>query len=411
MLIKHACIENSSEHFDIRISKGCFEQIATHLDAYEGEEILDLKGALLMSPFVESHIHLDSALSAGKPRYNRSGTLFEGIEIWSERKAMLDKEALKKEAISALKLMSQHGVQFVRSHVDCTDPTLLAAEALLEVKDEVKDYIELQLVAFPQEGILSFPKGKELVEQALKLGLDAVGAIPHYEYTREYSVESLNYIFELAQKYDCLIDVHCDEIDDEASRGLETLACRALETGLKERVTASHTTAMHSYNNAYCSKLFRLLKRSEINFIANPLVNIHLQGRFDSYPKRRGMTRAKELLAAGINLAFGHDDIQDPWYPLGMGNPMDVCHMGLHVGQLLGYEQIMDSYKLVSHNAARCLNIQDHYGIAEGKTANFIVLNASNWYEALNKRAEVLYSFREGRLIFSCTPKEITQLW
>ena len=252
-------------------------------------------------------------------------------------------------------MYAAHGVQYIRTHVDVTDPSLLALETMLELREELKDFAEIQIVAFPQEGIFSYPDGRGLMQEAARMGADAVGAIPHFEFTREYSVESLNFALQLAAEYDLLVDVHCDEIDDEASRGLETLAARALELELFDRVTASHTTAMHSYNKAYVLRLMRLLKKSRINFVANPLVNTHLQGRADSYPKRRGVTRVKLLLSEGINVSFGHDDICDPWYPMGNGNLRDVVFMGLHVCQMMGYQDIMDSYRFITTNAARTL--------------------------------------------------------
>ena len=405
MLYRNACIENAESLSDIRVKDGRFEAIGSHLDLLENEPELDLGGKLVLPPFVEPHIHLDTTLTAGEPRWNRKGTLFEGIEIWSERKQSLNREDVVKRASRCIRSLASHGVQFVRTHVDCTDPHLTAMEAMIEVRETFRDKIEVQIVAFPQEGILSFPKGAELLEQSVRLGADVLGAIPHYEFTREYAVESLNLMMRLAERYGTLVDVHCDEIDDEASRGLETLACRALESGLKSRVTASHTTAMHSYNNAYCSKLMRLLRMSEINFIANPLVNTHLQGRVDTYPKRRGITRVPELLEAGCNVAFGHDDVFDPWYPLGTGNPMDVIHMGLHVTQMMGYDAIASSYQFCTHRAARCLSLGERYGILPGRPAHFIVLNARNWYEALNRRAEVLMSVRGGEVIAKTQPR------
>ena len=248
------------------------------------------------------------------------------------------------------------------------------------------------------------PNGKELMKKAVELGADAVGAIPHFEFTREYSVESLNFALELAAKENKLVDVHCDEIDDEASRGLETVAARALELGLYDKVTASHTTAMHSYNNAYVVRLMRLLKMSRINFVSNPLVNTHLQGRMDTYPKRRGVTRVKELTEAGINVSFGHDDIFDPWYPMGTGSLRDVVFMGLHVCQMMGYEEIMGSYKFITANAAKTLHLGDRYGLEAGRPASFIVLDAKNWYDALNTNAAVLCSYKNGRKIAESTP-------
>ncbi len=403
MLIKNLYIENSSTLSDIRIDNGIFTEIGQGLAPTAGEEVIDLGGKLALPPFIESHVHLDTCLTAGDPVWNLSGTLFEGIECWSKRKEKLSKADVKERVNRAVRMQAANGIQFVRTHVDVTDPKLTAMEAILELKDELRDTITLQVVAFPQEGILSYPNGKALMENAIKMGADAVGAIPHFEFTREYSVESLNFAMELACKYDKLVDVHCDEIDDEASRGLETLAARAYEMELFDRVTASHTTAMHSYNNAYVVRLMRLLKMSRINFVANPLVNTHLQGRMDTYPKRRGITRVKELTEAGINVSFGHDDIFDPWYPLGNGNMRDVVFMGLHVCQMMGYEDIMNSYRFIADHAAKTLHLGDSYGIKVGNPASFIVLDAKNYYEALNYNSPVLRSYNKGRLIASAT--------
>lgn len=315
---------------------------------------------------------------------------------------------MKQRAIQTLKWQIANGIQFVRTHVDVSDPNLVALKAMLEVREEMKEWVELQIVAFPQEGILSYPNGKALLEEALKLGADVIGAIPHFEFTREYGVESLHYVFDLAEKYQVLVDVHCDEIDDEQSRFIETLATLAYERGIGHRVTASHTTAMHSYNGAYASRLFRLLRMADINFVANPLVNIHLQGRFDTYPKRRGITRVKEMLEANINVCFGHDDVFDPWYPMGTANMLQVLHMGLHVCQIMGYEQINDSLKLISCHSARTLNVQDRYGIEVGKPANLLILPAENGFDAVRRQVPVCYSIRHGRVIADTRPAETT---
>ncbi len=411
MLIKHIHLENDPDTTDIRVENGTFVKFAKHQVPLPGEEVIEGRGCMILPPFIESHVHLDTCLTAGEPDWNRSGTLFEGIELWSKRKERLSAADVKERVNRVVRMQAANGVQFVRTHVDVTDPSLTAMEAMLELREELKDLVTIQVVAFPQEGILSYPNGKALLEEAVRMGADCVGAIPHYEFTREYSVESLNYACSLAEKYDKLVDVHCDEIDDEASRGLETLACRALETGLSDRVTASHTTAMHSYNNAYVNRLMRLLKMSRINFVSNPLVNTHLQGRADTYPKRRGVTRVKELLAAGCNVSFGHDDIFDPWYPLGTGNMRDCVFMGLHVCQMMGYEEIMDSYKLITHNAARTLHLGDSYGIREGNPASFIILNAENFYDALNRKSEVLFSCREGRMLVKTQPAKTQVLF
>lgn len=403
MLIKNATIENAQQTSDIRIKDGKFETIASEILPLEGEEVVDLEGKLLLPPFIESHVHLDTCLTAGDPVWNMSGTLFEGIECWSKRKDKLSRQDIRDRVNRAVRMQAANGIQFVRTHVDVTDPKLTAMEAMIELREELKDFVEIQIVAFPQEGILSYPNGKQLMIDSVKMGADAVGAIPHFEFTREYSVESLNFAMELAAKYDKLVDVHCDEIDDEASRGLETVAARALEMELFDKVTASHTTAMHSYNNAYVTRLMRLLKMSRINFVSNPLVNTHLQGRMDTYPKRRGVTRVKELTAEGINVSFGHDDIFDPWYPLGNGNLRDVVFMGLHVCQMMGYEDIMNSYRFIANNAARTLHLGENYGIEEGRPASFVVLDAKNYYDALNYNSPVLASYKKGKKISEAT--------
>ena len=402
MLIKNANIENRG-NTDIRVEDGLFREIGK-LAAKEGEELLDLEGKLVLPPLIESHVHLDTCLTAGDPEWNMSGTLFEGIECWSKRKNKLNEEDIRERVEKAVRMYAANGVQFIRTHVDVTDPSLMALKTMIRLREELKDLVEIQIVAFPQEGILSYPNGKELLSEAVRLGADCVGAIPHYEFTREYSVESLNFAMKLAADNGRLVDVHCDEIDDEASRGLETVAARALELGLYDRVTASHTTAMHSYNNAYVLRLMRLLKMSRINFVANPLVNTHLQGRADTYPKRRGVTRVKELTEAGINVSFGHDDIFDPWYPLGNGSLRDVVFMGLHVTQMMGYEDIMNAYRFITHNAAKTLHIADHYGIEEGRPASFIVYDAKNFYDALNNDSALILSYRNGKKIAETVP-------
>lgn len=371
------------------------------------QDVLDAEGGLAIPPFVEPHVHLDTTQTAGSPRWNQSGTLFEGIERWAERKALLTHEDVKRRAWQTLKWQIANGIQYVRTHVDVSDPNLTALKAMLEVKAEAAPWVELQLVAFPQEGILSYPRGEELLEEALRLGADAVGAIPHFEFTREYGVESLHKAFALAQKYHRLVDVHCDEIDDEQSRFVETVAALAHREGMGARVTASHTTAMHAYNGAYTARLFRLLKLSGINFVANPLVNIHLQGRFDDYPKRRGVTRVKELMAAGVNVCFGHDDVFDPWYPLGTGNMLQVLHMGLHVCQLMGYEEINRGLDLITLNSARTMNLSG-YGIHEGNSANVVILPAENGFDAVRRQTAPRYVIRCGKVIAQTTPSQTT---
>ncbi len=410
LLINNATLQNEAGLKQILIENGVFTQIVdNHTITDHQGETLDAAGGLVVTPFCEPHIHLDTTQTAGEPSWNISGTLFEGIERWAERKQLLSIEDVKTRAKQTLKWQIANGVQHVRTHVDVSDPTLIALKAMLEVREEMKPWVDIQIVAFPQEGILSYPNGKELLEEAVQLGADVIGAIPHFEFTREYGVESLHYVFELARKYDRLIDVHCDEIDDEQSRFVETVAALAHKYNMGEKVTASHTTAMGSYNGAYASRLFRLLRMSGINFVANPLVNIHLQGRFDDYPKRRGVTRVKEMLGAEINVCFGHDDVFDPWYPLGTANMLQVLHMGLHVCQVMGYEQINQSLDLISKNSARTLNIQDNYGIEVGKLGNLLILPAENGFDAVRRQVPVQYSVRHGKVIAQTQPA-VTQI-
>ncbi|WP_162063866.1 cytosine deaminase [Vibrio taketomensis] len=405
MLIKNVTLQGQEGLKQILIEDGLFTRIEdSSADLHFNGETVDVQGGMAVAPFCEPHIHLDTTQTAGEPSWNISGTLFEGIERWAERKQLLSIDDVKNRAKQTLKWQIANGVQHVRTHVDVSDPTLIALKAMVEVREEMKEWVDIQIVAFPQEGILSYPNGKELLEEAVQLGADVIGAIPHFEFTREYGVESLHYVFELAQKYDRLIDVHCDEIDDEQSRFVETLAALAHKFNMGHKVTASHTTAMGSYNGAYASRLFRLLKMSGISFVANPLVNIHLQGRFDDYPKRRGVTRVKEMLNANINVCFGHDDVFDPWYPLGTANMLQVLHMGLHVCQVMGYDQINNSLDLISTNSARTLNIQDKYGIEVGKPGSLLILPAENGFDAVRRQVPVRYSVRHGKVIAETQP-------
>ena len=399
MLVKNVHIHNREGLWQILIEEGKISRIFPQDEVFNySGEILDGEEGIIYPPFVEPHIHLDATQTAGQPNWNQSGTLFEGIERWAERKSLLSHEDVKSRAWKTLKWQIANGIQYVRTHVDVSDPTLTALKAMLEVKKEIAPWVDLQIVAFPQEGILSYPNGEKLLDQAMEMGADVVGGIPHFEFTREYGVESMHIAFDIARKYNKQIDIHCDEIDDEQSRFVETVAALALKYDMGKKVTASHTTAMHSYNNAYASRLFRLLKMSKIHFVANPLVNIHLQGRFDTYPKRRGVTRVKEMLKNNINVCFGHDDVFDPWYPLGTANMLQVLHMGLHVCQLMGYGQINDGLKLVTENSAKALGLTD-YGIQEGNSANFIVLPAENGFDAVRRQVPTRYSIRHGKVI------------
>lgn len=403
LILRQGCLLHPTaaiETVDIAIESGKIAAIAPKIEAIAPIE-LDLNGKLVSPPFVESHVHLDSALTAGQPRWNQSGTLFEGIEIWRERKQDLSLADVKARAIETLKQQAMQGVLYVRSHADVSEVNLVALQALLEVRQEVKDWMALQVVAFPQDGIYGSPRNEALIEEALKLGADVVGGIPHYELTREDGVKSVHRIFELAQQYDRLIDIHCDEIDDDNSRFLEVVAACAIRSQMGSRVTASHTTAFGSYNNAYALKLLGFLRRTQVNFVVNPLINITLQGRTDTYPKRRGLTRVKELWQQGMNVSLGHDCVQDCWYSLGTGNMLDVAFMLVHVAQMTGRTEVEACYDMVTWHGAKTLHLEDHYGIEVGKPANLIVLDAIDRFDAIRRRATVHYVVSQGQLLAS----------
>ncbi|GAB4474045.1 MAG: cytosine deaminase [Elainellaceae cyanobacterium] len=408
LLLRHGRLlhpDRPAELVDIAIENGHIAAIASQLPPVAPHQTeLELHEQIVSPPFVESHIHLDSAMTVGEPRWNQSGTLFEGIEIWRERKQSLTLEDVAERAIATMKQQAEQGVLFVRSHADVSEHTLTALKGLLAAREAVKDWMTLQVVAFPQDGVYGGPKNEALMEEAMRLGADVVGGIPHYELTREDGVQSIHKIFDLAQQYDRLIDVHCDEIDDEQSRFLEVIVANAIRTGMGPRVTASHTTAFHSYNNAYAFKLMGFLQRTSINFVANPLINITLQGRADTYPKRRGVTRVKELWQQGQNVSLGHDCVQDPWYPLGTGNMLDVASMAVHVCQMTGVPEIDACYNMVTWNGAKTLHLEEQYGIAVGKPANLIVLDAGDRYDAIRRRATIRYVISRGKLIVQTEP-------
>lgn len=368
---------------------------------------LDATGNLVIAPFIEPHIHLDATLTAGDPSWNMSGTLFEGIELWGKRKATVTHEDTKQRAKKTIGMLVEHGIQHVRTHVDVTDPSLSALKSMLEVREETRHLVDMQIVAFPQEGIESFKNGRALMEQAVELGADVVGGIPHFENTRDQGVSSIKFLMDLAERTGCLVDVHCDETDDPHSRFLEVLAEEARVRGMGSRVTASHTTAMGSYDNAYCSKLFRLLKMSGINFVSCPTESIHLQGRFDTYPKRRGLTRVAEIDRAGMNICFAQDSIVDPWYPLGNGNIMRILEAGLHICHMLGYADLQRALDLITDNSARTLNLGERYGIEVGRPANLLILSAPNDYEMIRSQGHALTSIRAGKILMQRTPARI----
>jgi cytosine deaminase len=396
---------------DILITNGKIERIQDAAQAIPpGATELNATGLLISPPFVESHIHLDSALVDAGRCINQSGTLFEGIEKWREIKKTLTIESILERAEKTLRRQAEQGVLFVRSHADVSESRLVPLKALLQLRQRVKDWTTLQIVAFPQDGLYGHLDQLSRMEESLKLGADAVGGIPHYELTREDGVNSVHKIFDLANQYDRLIDIHCDEVDDPQSRFLEVMAACAIRAGNGPRVTASHTTAFGSYENAYANKLLGFLGRAKINFVANPLINIVLQGRADTYPKRRGVTRVKELWQGGHNVSLGYDCIMDPWYALGTANMLDAAHMAVHVCQMMGKAEIDACYDMVTWNAAKTLNLGDAYGIEEGREANLVLLEASNRFEAIRTRSKPRYVISRGRVLCENQPAQTAWL-
>ncbi len=407
LLIKNATLPDARQQMSVAVRGERIVEVAAGLDA-PARQVIDAQGLLLSPPFVDAHFHMDATLSYGLPRVNESGTLLEGIAVWGELKPLLTQQALIDRALAYCDWAVAKGLLAIRSHVDVCDPRLLAVEALLEVKKRVAPYLDLQLVAFPQDGVLRDPQGLDKLKRALDLGVDVVGGIPHFERTMEQGAQSVKLLCELAAERGLMVDMHCDESDDPLSRHVETLAFETQRLGLHGRVTGSHLTSMHSMDNYYVSKLLPLMREAQLQVVANPLINITLQGRHDSYPKRRGMTRVPELLAAGINVAFGHDCVMDPWYSLGSGDMLEVAHMGLHVAQMTSQSAMRQCFDAVTVNPARILGLQG-YGLEAGCFADFVLLQARDPVEAIRLRATRLQVFKRGKLLAQ-TPAATSEL-
>ncbi|MFO1317522.1 MAG: amidohydrolase family protein [Burkholderiales bacterium] len=407
LLITNATLPDGRTGVDVLVAGGRIVNISQRINAAAAQTV-DAQGQLLAPPFVDAHFHMDATLSYGLPRVNASGTLLEGIALWGELKPLLTQEAIVERALAYCDWAVAKGLLAIRSHVDVCDPRLLAVEALLHVREKVKPYLDLQLVAFPQDGVLRSPGALDLLKRALTMGVDVVGGIPHFERTMADGAESVRLLCEIAAEEGRLVDMHCDETDDPQSRHIETLAMHALRLGLQGRVTGSHLTSMHSMDNYYVSKLIPLMREAGVAAVANPLINITIQGRHDTYPKRRGMTRVPELMAAGVDVAFGHDCVMDPWYSLGSGDMLEVAAMGLHVAQMTGEDAMRACFDAVTVNAARILHL-DGYGIAPGNRADFVLLQARDPVEAIRLRATRLMVFRAGRVVAQ-TPAAVAKL-
>lgn len=398
LLLRNVALPDGRAGVDVLVREGRIAAVGPALPAPQGIPALDGDGWLLSPPFVDAHFHMDSTLSHGQPRVNESGTLLEGISLWGELKPLLTQEALVERALRYCDWAVARGLLAIRSHVDVCDPRLLAVEALLHVKRQVASYLDLQLVAFPQDGLLRSPGALDNLQRALDLGVDVVGGIPHFERTMADGAESVRLLCELAAERGLRVDMHCDESDDPLSRHVETLAQQTHRLGLHGRVTGSHLTSMHSMDNYYVSKLLPLMAEAQLHAVANPLINIMLQGRHDTYPKRRGMTRVPELLAAGVNVGFGHDCVMDPWYPLGSADMLEVAAMGLHVAQLGAVAGQRACFDAVTVNNARILGLEG-YGLEPGCRGDFVLLQARSPQEAIRLRAQRLLVVRGGRVL------------
>ncbi|HZK33049.1 MAG TPA: cytosine deaminase [Tissierellaceae bacterium] len=403
LIIRNAKIKDLDYLVDIGIENGTFKEIQKNLSIKSSNEI-DALGNLVTPPFIESHVHLDSSQTVGDPRYNESGTLLEGIQIWSEKKENLSKEEIKKNAIETIKWEIANGVLKLRTHTDSTEKNLMTLEALLEVKEEMKEFIDIQIVAFPQDGIFAYKGMDELLVEAIKMGADVIGGIPQVELTREDGIKSIEYIFKLANKYNKLIDIHTDETGDDHSRFIEVIAKHTIANGMEGLVTASHTTAMHNYNNDYASKLIGNLSRANVNIVTNPSSNAILQNRLDGYPRKRGHTRVDELLANNVNVSIGNDNIMDPFGPLGKGNMLQAAHILLHTAHLSGNKQILSLFDMITKNGAQTLKEEKGYGIKVGNQADLVILDAKDEKEAIRLTSECLYVIRKGKVISKTEP-------
>ncbi|WLI88185.1 amidohydrolase family protein [Massilia sp. R2A-15] len=407
LVVRNATLPDGRHGIDIAIQDGRIAAAGPKLPQAGAREI-DAAGDLVTPPFVDAHFHMDATLSYGLPRVNQSGTLLEGIALWGELKPQLRQEALIERAMQYCDWAVARGLLAIRSHVDICDDRLLAVEALLEVRRRVAPYIDLQLVAFPQDGVLRRPGAFDNLKRAIGMGVDVVGGIPHFERTMADGAESVRLLCEFAAERGLRVDMHCDESDDPMSRHIETLACETRRLGMQGRVAGSHLTSMHSMDNYYVSKLLPLIAESGVAAIANPLINITLQGRHDTYPKRRGMTRVPELMAAGVDVAFGHDCVMDPWYGLGSGDMLEVAHMGLHVAQMTGQAAMHQCFLAVTEAPARILGLEG-YGLEPGCHADLVVLDAGSTVEAIRLRAARRVVVRRGQVV-SEAPRSASSL-
>ncbi|MDR9381666.1 MAG: cytosine deaminase [Natronomonas sp.] len=363
----------------------------------------DAAGRLVTPTLTEPHVHLDATLTAGEPTWNDSGTLAEGIRIWGERKRTLEAADVRARAERAVEWYAANGVTRIRTHADTTEESLTGVRALLELREAVADLVDLQVVAFPQDGVFTNESHEDLLREALELGADVVGAIPHNEHTLEDGVTSIDLAMDLAERYDRPVDLHIDETDDPGSRFTAVLASEAMKRGIGDRVAASHATAMHSYPNAYAAKVISLLAESGVDVITNPPDNAVLQGRYDDYPRRRGHTRIDQLQEAGVTVGLGHDSVMDPWYHYGRADPLDAAFVLLHYAHMSGRGDVGTLWEMLTGANASVFG-DDAYGLEEGAPGSLVVYDAPDPFNALRTRAPRTLVLKDGRQIARTEP-------
>lgn len=404
--IINASLRGREGRFDLAISGATIAEVRPTL--HSGDEppgavapgTVDAQGGLVVPSFVDPHLHLDLAFSVDLVPENASGTLVEAIELWSEAKRSISAENVRERAIRAIKQEAAFGTGFIRTHVDvATNAGLRLVEGVLAAREATRHLCEIEVVVFPQDGILRDPGAREQMAAAMRLGCDVIGGIAHNERTTLDSRRHCEVLFELAREFDAPIDCHIDETDAPESRCVEELAALTLATpAWAGRVTGSHVCALASYTDVHAAKIVSMIADAGMHVVCNPCVNMHLQGRFDRYPKRRGLTRVSELRARGVTIGAGQDCIQDPFYPLGTGQMLDVAHMLVHADHLSRLSDIEYAFDCIGANAARIMGIAG-YGVSTGCGANLVVLPVGTASEAVRTRPRPAAVIREGQLV------------
>ena len=385
--------------FDLHIdADGTIAKVEPATGATDTADEIDAGGGLAVPSPIDAHLHLDLAHSLDIVPRNTSGTLAEAIRHWSAAKATMTAKSVKIRALRAIREEVSYGVGHIRTHVDVgTAAGMRLCEGVLAAREETRDLVDIQVVVFPQDGIIRDPGAYEQMREGLKMGCDGVGGIAHNECTADNSRRHIDMLFDLADEFDCDIDCHIDETDDPESKCVEVLAAGAIERGRQHRVAGSHVCALSSYDDEHAARVIELIAEAGMHVVTNPGVNLHLQGRFDRYPKRRGLTRVAELLAAGVNVSAGQDCIKDPFYPLGTGNMFEVGHLLIHADHLSRPEQIEQVADMITVNPARTLRLK-RYGAEPGCRADLAVLPVETVHEAFRLRVKPTAVLKRGKL-------------